>query len=61
MISQNCGEWGYLFATNVANEKILLDIAGLGDLESKSRKRDHIIPFMSKSPFSNKSCLILKR
>ncbi len=25
-----CGEWPYLFATSVANTKILLDIAGLG-------------------------------
>jgi len=24
-----CGEWTYLFVTNVANGKILLDIAGL--------------------------------
>ncbi len=24
-----CGEWAHLFATNVANEYILLDIAGL--------------------------------
>ena len=27
--SLKCGEWAYLFATNVANEKILLDIAVL--------------------------------
>ncbi len=24
-----CGEWAHLFATNVAKEKILLDIAGV--------------------------------
>jgi len=25
-----CGQWAYLFALNVVNEKILLDIAALG-------------------------------
>jgi len=28
-----CGEWPYLFATIVANEKILLDIAALKSLK----------------------------
>jgi len=30
--SLKCGEWAYLFATNVANEKILLDIAELENM-----------------------------
>ena len=29
LLGVSCGEWTYLFATNVANVKILLDITGL--------------------------------
>ncbi len=30
-----CGEWTYLFATNVANKKILFDIAALNEPQIK--------------------------
>jgi len=33
---KKCGEWTFLFATNVANVKILLDIAALDTLNLES-------------------------
>ncbi len=38
-----CGEWIYLFATNVANVKLLLDIAALKGGYNKVAWKEHII------------------